>query len=384
MLLTFALIILGFIMLTYGADLLVKGAGRIALLVGISPLVVGLTVVAFGTSAPEAAVSLQSALIGKVGITVGNVVGSNIFNTFVVLGVAALLSPLLVDAQVIRKEVPLLIGASFLIFFLSLDGLISRLDGVILFALIIAYTWWSIHVSRKESAATSAEYKGSFDPDSKDGGGEPHIPEEVPKLKHRGPKAVVINLIFIVIGVGLLIFGSSFLVDGAVRIAETFGVSDLVIGLTIVSVGTSLPELATSVMAGIRGERDIAVGNAVGSSLFNILAVLGLAGIAAPAGVPVADSTLSVDMPVMIFSALACMPVVLTGHKISRSEGIFFLVYYITYIAYIVLDAMTSPALDYLIKGLLYGLAPVTVVVAVYAIVKGVWQHRRGGYSLKK
>lgn len=378
MLIPIALIILGFVLLTYGADILVKGAGRLALLVGITPLVVGLTVVAFGTSAPEAAVSLQSALVGKVGITVGNVVGSNIFNTFVVLGVAALLAPLMVDAQVIRKEVPLLIGASFLIFFLSLDGLISRLDGLLLFSLIIAYTWWSVHVSRKESAAISAEYQAGFD------SGAQKAMEEVPELKRTGPRAVVFNIFLVVAGVGFLVLGSDFLVDGAVQIAETLGVSDLLIGLTIVSVGTSLPELATSVMAGIRGERDIAVGNAVGSSLFNILAVLGLAGIAAPAGVPVADSTLSVDMPVMIFSALACMPVVLTGHKISRSEAVFFLVYYVVYIAYIVLDAMTSPALDYLIKGILYGLAPVTVVAAVYAIIKGVWQHRKGGYSLRK
>jgi cation:H+ antiporter len=181
----------------------------------------------------------------------------------------------------------------------------------------------------------------------------------------------------------MLVGGSSFLVEGAVAIAEMFGVSDLIIGLTIVAVGTSLPELATSVMAGIRGERDIAVGNAVGSCLFNILAVLGLAGLAAPSGVPVALSTLNVDFPVMIFSALASLPVFLTSHKISRGEGLFFLLYYAVYIAYLLLDAMAHPLLAPFIDGVLYGLAPVTLIAAVYSIIRGVRQHRNGDYSLR-
>jgi|BenlonsequeITSRD_1030534.scaffolds.fasta_scaffold00084_18 cation:H+ antiporter len=379
MLLSLGMILIGFILLTYGADLLVKGAGRLALLVGISPLVVGLTVVAFGTSAPEAAVSLKSALIGKVGITVGNVVGSNIFNTFVVLGVASLIAPLVVHAQVIRKEVPLLVGASFLLLVLSLDGVISRWDGVLLFVLIVAYTWWSIHSSRRESSDVSDEYGQRF--------GEEHdhsIPDEVPGLKQTGPKAVFLNLFLLCVGIGMLIFGSNMLVNGAVAIAEFFGVSDLIIGLTIVSIGTSLPELATSIMAGIRGERDIAVGNAVGSSLFNILAVLGLSGLASPSGVPVASSTLHVDLPVMIFSALACLPVFLTSHKISRGEGVAFILYYCIYIAYLILDAAASPHLFLFIQLVLYIVVPLTVIFAAYLLIKGIRQHRRGEYTLKR
>lgn len=372
MILSFGFIIAGFVLLTYGADLLVKGAGRIALLIGISPLVVGLTVVAFGTSAPEAAVSLQSAFIGKVGITLGNVVGSNIFNTFVVLGVSALIAPLIVHAQVIRKEVPLLIGASFLLLLLSLDGNIGRLDGFLLFGLIVLYTWWSIHVSIKETRSVSDEYGQHFDGS-----------DEVPELKERGASAAIKNTLLIAIGVAMLIFGSHVLVKGAVSIAESLGVSDLIIGLTIVSVGTSLPELATSVMAGIRGERDIAVGNAVGSSLFNILAVLGLAGLAAPQGVPVADSSILVDIPVMIFSALACLPVVLTSHKISRGEGLFFLVYYAAYMAYIVLDALASPRMELFLNAVLYGLAPISILAAIYSFIKAFRQHRNGEFDLR-
>lgn len=373
MLLSVVLIVIGFVLLTFGADLLVKGAGRLALLAGISPLVIGLTVVAFGTSAPEAAVSLQAALIGKAGITVGNVVGSNIFNTFVVLGISAMITPLVVHVQVIRKEVPLLIAASFLLLLLSSDGTLSRLDGGILFTLIILYTWWSVRMSRKEPVEAAGE------------AGRDAAASEVPELKHTGVKAVILSVVLVVAGVVLLVFGSNVLVNGAVAVAEALGVSDLVIGLTIVSVGTSLPELATSIMAGVRGERDIAVGNAVGSSLFNILAVLGLAGLAAPDGVFIARSTLSVDIPVMIFSALACLPVVLTGHKISRGEAAFFLVYYAVYITYIVLDAVSSPAMDIFLKGVLYGLAPVTLIAMIASIICGVRQHGKdGGYSLRK
>jgi cation:H+ antiporter len=388
MLIPLLLVVSGFALLTIGADILVRGAGRLALLFGISPLVVGLTVVAFGTSAPEAVVSLQSALIGKAGISVGNVVGSNIFNTFVVLGISALVTPLVVHSQVIRKEVPLLIMASLLIFFLSFDGLISRLDGMLLFSLIIGYTWWSIHVSRRETSEVSAAYNKHLKAHEETDFSATHpLPEpgpELPQVKRKGAKALFFNFFLVACGVVLLVVGSSLLVDGAVTIAGILGVSDLLIGLTIVSVGTSLPELATSLVAGIRGERDIAVGNAVGSSLFNILAVLGLAGLAAPTGVPVASSTIRVDLPVMIFSALACLPVFLTSHTISRAEGFFFLFYYTVYILYLVLDAVASPHLATLIDGVLYGLAPVTVVVAVYSMVKGVQQHKSGGYTLRK
>lgn len=384
MLLFLGLILLGFLLLTFGADLLVKGAGRLALLIGISPLVVGLTVVAFGTSAPEAAVSLQSALIGKVGITMGNVVGSNIFNIFIVLGVSALISPLVVHAQVIRKEVPLLIGASFLLLALSLDGMVSRADGALLFSLIVAYTWWSIHVSRKETSEVTDEYGARFGGASGGSGGSGGVPPEVPAPVRSGPKAVVFNLFLVAAGVAMLVGGSNYLVEGAVGIAELFGVSDLIIGLTIVAVGTSLPELATSVMAGIRGERDIAVGNAVGSCLFNILAVMGLAGLAAPHGVPIAQSTLNADLPVMIFSAIACLPVFLTSHKISRLEGLFFVVYYAAYLVYLLLDASGHPLLAPFMDGVIYGLAPATAVAAVFSTLRAVRQHRGGDYSLRK
>jgi len=258
--LTLVLFLLGLGCLIGGAELLVRGASRLAAAAGISPLVIGLTVVAYGTSAPEMAVSVQSALAAQADIALGNVVGSNIFNVLFILGVSALIIPLTVAQQFVRKEVPIMIGASLLLWLAAADGVIARWESALLFAGIVAYTVYLVRESRRERREIQEEYAAEFGaaPAAKGGG-------------------VAVNIGLVLAGLALLVLGSRWLVDGAVAIARAAGLSELVIGLTIVAAGTSLPEVATSILAAVRGERDIAVGNVVGSNIFNILAVLGIA-----------------------------------------------------------------------------------------------------------
>lgn len=317
------LLVVGLVLLVVGAELLVRGASQMALAVGISPLVIGLTVVAFGTSAPEMAVSVVSGLGGQSNIALGNVVGSNIFNVLLILGVSALVAPLAVAQNLIKLDVPVMIAVSILAFLFGLNGTIGRLEGVLLFTGIIAYTAFLVRQSRRETQAVQAEYAQEY------GAKEP-----------RSGKALIRDVLLILAGLGLLVLGSKWLVDGAVAIAQKLGVSDLVIGLTIVAAGTSLPELATSVVASIRGERDIAVGNVIGSNIFNILAVLGLSGIVSPSGIAVSSQVLYFDLPVMVVTAAACLPIFFTGSRISRGEGMLFLGGYLAYTAFLIATAM--------------------------------------------
>ena len=361
-LVTLILFVLGLGLLVVGAEVLVKGASRLAASVGISPLVIGLTVVAFGTSAPELAVSVQSAYAGQADIAIGNVVGSNIFNVLFILGLSALIVPLVVSQQLIRLDVPLMIGVSVLLLLLSLDGSLSRIDGFLLFSGVVIYTVWSVRESRKENTQIQEEYAEAF--------GE--APEPSGKVK-----TWIINFGLVVIGVILLVLGSRWLVDGAVMVAKTLGVSELVIGLTIIAAGTSLPEVATSVIASIRGERDIAVGNVVGSNLFNILAVLGLSSIVAPNGIQIAPSALSFDIPVMIAVAIACLPIFFTGNLISRWEGGVFLGYYVAYTLYVILDASDHDALPLFSNVMLFFALPLTAITILTVVVRAI-RERRG------
>ena len=349
---TLGLFVLGLVLLVAGAEWLVRGASRLAASCGVSPLVVGLTVVAFGTSAPELAVSVSSALAGNPDIAVGNVVGSNILNVLFILGLAALITPLVVAQQLVRLDVPLLIGVSLLMYGLALDGRVGRLDGLLLFAGVVAYTVFSIVKSRRESAEIQAEYAQEF------GAAEPQT--------RRG---ILMDLLLIAAGLALLVLGARWLVDGAVAIARHFGLSELIIGLTIVAVGTSLPEVAATVVASLRGERDIAVGNVIGSNLFNILAVLGLTALLAPAGVPVSSAALRLDIPVMIAVAVACLPVFFTGHLIARWEGALFLGYYLAYASYLILYATEHallPAFSGAMLGFVLPLTAITLAVLAW------------------
>lgn len=340
---TSVLFVIGLAALILGAELLVRGASRLAAVVGISPLVIGLTVVAFGTSTPELAVSVQSAWAGQADVAVGNVVGSNIFNVLLILGLSAVITPLVVAQQLVRWDVPLMIGASLVFWGFALDGSLGRLEGLILFAGLVAYTVFLIRQSRRESRAVEAEYAHEYGAAA---GAKPH----------RGS-----DLLLILAGLALLVAGSRWLVDGAVALSRWLGVSELVIGLTVVAAGTSLPEVATSVVASLRGERDIAVGNVVGSNLFNLLSVLGLAGVVAPGGLPVSPAALAFDIPVMVAVAVACLPVFFTGWVIARWEGFLFLAYYGAYVLYLILAASGQEALP-LLRDVMLFIVPLTAL----------------------
>jgi len=338
-------LVAGLVVLVAGAELLVRGASRLALRFGISPLVIGLAVVAFGTSSPEMAVSVRSGLGGQADIALGNVVGSNIFNVLAVLGLAALIAPLVVQQQLVRFEVPLVVGLSVVILVMVQDGRIGALDGLLLVGGLIAYTVFVIRRSRREAAAVQAEYAKEFGDAA--AGWLARLPVQI---------ACVIG------GLGLLVLGATWLVDSAVSIARALGISDAVIGLTIVAAGTSFPELATSVVAAMRGERDIAVGNIVGSSVFNLLGILGIAALVTPGGLSVAPALVNFDIPVMIAVAFACLPIFATGHRIARWEGAVFLGYYAVYAAYLILAATQHDALQSFSAAMLGFVLPLTGV----------------------
>jgi cation:H+ antiporter len=353
------LLILGLVLLVVGAEALVRGASKLATIAGISPLVIGLTIVAYGTSSPEMAVSTITAMQGQADIAVGNVVGSNIFNVLFILGISALVTPLVVAQQLIRLDVPIMIGVSVLAFVFGLDGSISRVDGIILFTLAVLYTVFLIYQGRKESnPAVQAEY------------------DQYGQNAGRSPLQLLLNLAYIGVGLVLLVVGSRWLVDGAIMIARSFGVDELVIGLTIVAAGTSLPELATSVVASIKGERDIAVGNVVGSNIFNILAVLGLAGIVSPAGVTVSTAALRFDIPIMIAVAVACLPVFVSGNLIARWEGFIFIWYYIAYTLYLILDSAQHNSLPVVSAVLLWFALPLTIFTLLIVLRRSLWPKR--------
>jgi len=351
---TVVLFVAGLVLLILGAEWLVRGASRLAGALGISPLVIGLTVVAFGTSAPEVAVSVKAAWAGQPDLAIGNVVGSSVFNVLFILGASAVVTPLLVSSQLIRLDVPIMIGVSVLVFLLAGDGSIGRLDGALLFAGVIAYTAFQVWQSRKESAAIRDEYAQEYAP-----------------RRH----STLANLVLVAAGLALLVLGSRWLVSGAVAFAQALGVSELVIGLTIVAAGTSLPEVATSLLAAFRGERDIAVGNVVGSNIFNLLAVLGLSALVAPDGLPVSPSVLRFDLPVMMAVALACLPIFASGASIVRWEGALFLSYYAAYTTYLVLAAQehdTLPVFSTVMEVFVLPLTAVTLAVVGWRA----WKHR--------
>ncbi|MCU0862839.1 MAG: calcium/sodium antiporter [Planctomycetes bacterium] len=325
-LITVVLFVVGLVLLVLGADWLVKGSSRVAAAAGVSSLVIGLTVVAFGTSAPEMAVSVQAAWSGQADMAVGNVVGSNIFNVLGIIGLSALITPLIVAQQLVRRDVPIMIVLSLALLGLAWDGSINRLDGALLFAGLVAYTVWVIRVSRRESKAVEAEYEAEF-------GGE--AARKAPILPSVG---------LVLAGLALLVLGSNWLVEGAVAFAKWMAIDEVVISLTIVAIGTSLPEVATSLTAALKGERDIAVGNVVGSNIFNIMGVLGVSGLVAPDGLRVIASMQGFDLPVMIAVAFACLPFFARGFTIPRWQGLLMVLYYVAYTAYLVLDAKQHAA----------------------------------------
>ncbi len=340
-LLTIGYLIVGFLLLLAGAELLVRGAARLAAQLGITPLVIGLTVVAFGTSAPETAVSIQAVISGSGDISIGSVVGSNIANILLILGLSAMVAPLVVSRQLIRIDVPVMIGAGLVTYLLAWNGLIGRLEAIALLLALVGYTVFMVRASRRELREQR---------------------EQTAQAEDTRPSRWWIDVALIVLGLSLLVGGSHLLVEGARSLALAFGLSELIIGLTVVAVGTSLPELATSVMAAIRGQRDIAVGNVVGSCIFNLLLVIGSAALVAPEGLSVSPNALAFDFPVMLAVFFACLPIFFSGYCINRWEGLLFFAYYIAYTLYLVMFATGLPALSLFRQAMGWFVLPLTAV----------------------
>jgi cation:H+ antiporter len=358
MAITVVLLVLGLVLLTVGGEFLVRSSSRLASNLGVSRLFIGLTVVAFGTSAPEAVVSVTAALRGASDLALGNVVGSCIFNVLFILGLSAIIVPLAVSSQLVRFEIPLLVAVSVMCFLLGLDGVVGRWDGALLLAVLVIHVTVSYHKGRRsgEDAVSSTEKGG------------PEALEGVPRPPSRW-KGSVVNAVVLVVSLGLLVLGSRWLVESASTLARAIGLSEIFIGLTVVAVGTSLPEVATSVMAAARGQRDIAVGNVIGSSIFNILGVLGLSATVAPSGVSVAPAILAFDLPVMVAVAVLCLPIFFNGMTVFRWEGGLLFGYFVLYMAYILLRSLEHIALRDLATIVTWGVLPITGLTLVAVTV---------------
>ncbi|MBU6391916.1 MAG: calcium/sodium antiporter [Planctomycetota bacterium] len=312
MLLQIILFLAGLAGLYFGAEWLVKGASRFARSFNIRPIVIGLTIVAFGTSMPELVTSVVAGIKHLSDIAVGNIVGSNIANIGLILGLAAIVQPLTIDMRLLSREMPIMIGISLLLYFMGWDGILSRLEGGILLVGIVTYTCYVYRMALKESKAVEQEYE---------------------EFVGAAYDSILKNIFWIIIGLVALVGGAYLLVHSAIYIARVVGISELVIGLTVIAVGTSLPELATSMVAAIRKESDISVGNVIGSNVFNILAVLGIAAIIQP--LQINPISLRIDMPVMLFFSMALIPMITWKFVLTRGQGIFLLVGYSVYILWL-------------------------------------------------
>ena len=313
-------IIIGLVLLTGGAELVVRGGGRLATLVGISPLVVGLTVVAIGTSSPELAIGIDSARSGAGALALGNVAGSNIVNVLLVLGLTAAIAPIAVHTRVIRIDLPVMVGASVVVVLMALDGHLGAVEGAALFLAAVLYTVAVVRTSRDEDPAVVAEFEA-----------------ELPVETERSAGRIATLLAMTLGGIAVILVGAELLVDGATDAATALGVSDAFIGLTVVALGTSAPELATAIVAAVRSEPDIAVGNVLGSCIYNLLLVLGVTALAAPGGLEVPQNVAHVDLPVALGAAVLCVPVLLTGRRVSRTEGAAFMSLYAAYMCVLLL-----------------------------------------------
>ena len=336
-------------LLIAGGELLVRGAARLALGLGIAPLIIGLTVVAFGTSAPELAVSVRAALAGQADISVGNVVGSNIFNVLFILGISAILVPLSVSEQLVRVDIPAMVCTSLVVLLMAMNGVIGRSEAVFLVLALATYIGAQVVLGRRRRAdAPAAEDTGSL----------------------------LTNLLLIASGLALLVLGSNWLVRSAVEIAAMLGVTSLVIGLTVVAAGTSMPEVVTSIIAGLRGQRDIAIGNVIGSNIFNLLAVLGITGLLVPGGIPVSASAIAVDIPIMVAVAVLCLPI-FVGYTIGRWEGIVFLGFYVLYTSYLIAEASRHDGLDRYHLVVIAVVVPLTLISLLAASARSRYLRRK-------
>lgn len=316
------LLIVGLAALIGGAELVVRYGARLASRFGLPPILVGLTVVSLGTSLPELAVGIDSVRHGVGSLAIGNIAGTNIVNLLLILGLSAAIRAIPLEMQTLRLDLPMMGGAALLLFVLAIDGTLHRWEGIPLVVIAIGYTLLLIRWTRRENARVLDEYA------------EEYATEPVPA--HRG-RVLALHSALLVAGLAVIVVGSHWLVDGAVRLATAIGVSDAVIGLTIVAIGTSAPELATTIISTIRGDRDIAIGNLIGSSIYNLTIILGIALLAAPGKIIIDRDLVFVDLPIMAAVSLACFPVMRSGQRMSRREGTIFVILYAGYLAFLLI-----------------------------------------------
>lgn len=344
---TALLFLSGLVFLFVGAHLLVESSSGIAARLGIPSIIIGITVVAFATSAPEIAVSLDAAYGGRPGLAIGNVIGSNIANILLILGLSAAMTPVKLQRRIVWMDVPVMVGVSLAVYLLALDQRLSALDGLIMLLLFSGFMVFQIVEARKR--------KKLFDAD---------------RPADRKRKPIGMQLLILLAGLGLLIAGAHWLVDSSIEIARFWGLSELVIGLSIIAIGTSLPELATSLVAAWKNETDISAGNVIGSNIFNLLLILGLAAVLSRDGLPVSQAALALDLPFMIAVSIACLPIFFTGHEISRWEGYLFLGYYAAYLLYLFLDTTQHALLPIFNTVMALFVAPLTVVTLLILVYR--------------
>lgn len=313
-------IIAGLAALIAGAEMIVRGGAALAARMGISPLLVGLTVVAIGTSTPELAVGVDAASQGNGVLAVGNITGANIINILLILGLSAALRPLAIRMQTLRLHLPVAVGAALLLLVFAWDGLLTRIEGAFLVALGIAFTLAVIRVVRQESIGVKIEFAREFG------------------RRQLADRQALQEFAMLVAGIAIVVIGADWLVDGAVVLARLWAVSEAFIGLTIVAIGTCSPELVTTVISTLRNERDIAIGNLIGSSVYNILIILGVTCLIPDAAIAVSPHLVAIDIPVMLLVALACVPVFISGRMVTRGEGVAFVAAYMVYLAYLIVE----------------------------------------------
>ncbi|MBO6792629.1 MAG: calcium/sodium antiporter [Balneolaceae bacterium] len=352
---TIVLFVLGLIALIAGAELFLKAVDHFGLKWGVSPLIMGLTVVAFATGAPELAISIKAAMSGSADLVLGNIIGSNIANILLILGITALIAPLNITRRVVKVDVPIVIVASATVYFLAYDGELTTTDGLILLLGLIGYSFY-MFVQIKKDANEEVEEVFEY--------------ETTPDQLAKGAYFYIKNIGLLLIGLVMIVVGSNWMVDSAVTIATILGMSELVIGLTIVSIGTSLPEVATSLSAARKGKADIAVANVMGSNLYNILLTLGLTLIIAPNVLAVSADAIRLDLPFMVAVSIACIPIFIAGFNLTRRDGALFLIYYSTYLSYLVLDAMNSSFVPILQNSMFYVIIPGTIIYMIWRIIE--------------
>ncbi|UMZ15167.1 calcium/sodium antiporter [Pseudomonas sp. MPFS] len=348
-------LISGLLMLIAGAELLVRAAVRLVARLHVRPLLIGLTIVAFGSSAPQMAISLQATLGGSTDIAVGSVIGSSIFNILVTLGLSALIIPLRVSRQLVRLDIPLMIGASLLVFALAYNEHLTPLDGAVLLAALVLYLGLLLRQSRHSTRQHTGEPTG-----------------------RRKAAPWFSSLLLILLGLGLLVFAGHLLLGAAVTVADDLGLSERVMGLTVIAISASLPQLATSLLAALRGQRDIAVGNVIGSNLFNLLGVLGFTALVAPTPLSVSPNALDFDLPVLLGVALLCLPVFYSGYRVTRAEGLLFLGLYLAYGLHVMSFTTGMPLAGKLEHLMLFFILPALVAFLLFSSLRA-WrrQHKK-------